>query len=117
MNSAMRNRMRAAAAWYGEFSEKLTQFPMATAGGPMPQFGSGAPMPWFGDISNIRRVHDELQCKPFAWFLRRFQVVYVEGGLIPAQTFLIRDDSSQLCLEYLGPAGTSPNGHGRAELR
>lgn len=116
--SAARNRMRAAAAWMGPFAEKLGQFPLAAAGGPSPRLPSavGGPLPWFGDVSNIRAVAERLDCKPFAWFLHRFKSVYEDGGLLPAETFLLKEESSRRCLAYLGSPGTHPAGRGDVAL-
>lgn len=110
MGAADKNRMRAAVAWFGEFSEKLHQFP---------QFDkrSWGSEPWYGDISNILAVKTGLQCRSFAWFMHRFRHVYEDGGLVPFETFLLRSGSSGYCLAYSGYAGTSPNGRGQAVMR
>jgi len=109
--AAQANRMRAAVAWYGEFSEKLSQFPAMHASELAP--GGG---PWYGNVDNILDVKRRLQCKSFAWFMKRFRHVYEDAGLIPSETFLIKSASGK-CLTYTGQAGTSPDGHGHAELR
>uniref|UniRef100_A0A7S0AL75 Polypeptide N-acetylgalactosaminyltransferase n=1 Tax=Pyrodinium bahamense TaxID=73915 RepID=A0A7S0AL75_9DINO len=109
--AAITNRMRAAVAWFGEFSEKLASFPALTSGH---QATDG--MPWYGDIGNILEVRERLQCRSFAWFMHRFKHVYEDGGLIPSETFGIRTASSGMCLTYVGQAGTSPNGYGKAVL-
>jgi len=116
--AAAKNRLRAAVAWFGEFSQKLSSFPGLQSERTAPD-GS----PWYGDLSNILEVRDRLQCKSFAWFMHRFKHVYEDGGLIPSETFLLRVDdsvggsSSSLCLTYEGYAGTSPNGRGSAVLK
>jgi len=108
------NRMRAAVAWFGEFSEKLAQFPSLMATRKKPD-GS----PWFGNVDNILEVKNRLQCKSFAWFMHRFKHVYEDGGLIPKETFAIRNTApaTSSCLTYLGQAGTSPDGRGQAALQ
>lgn len=112
-NAAASNRMRAAVAWFGEFSEKLRQFPELQASRLDANGG-----PWYGDISNILAVREDLKCKSFAWFMHRFQHVYEDGGLIPRETFGLRAGGEKtMCLTYTGQAGTSPNGKGMAELR
>lgn len=110
-NAAATNRARAAMAWYGEFAEKLKHFPSLSP--DQKAWGGG---PWYGDISNILAVKKRLKCRSFAWFMRRFKHVYEDGGLIPAETFLLKS-ATGTCLTYLGSAGTSPDGKGRAVLK
>lgn len=105
-NSVSINRMRAAVAWYGEFSEKLAQFPFSRSGHGQ----------WYGDISNILAVKTRQKCNSFAWFLHRFSGVYIDGGLIPSETYLLQVADGEQCLTYTGGAGTSPNGWGKAKL-
>lgn len=106
------NRMRAAVAWFGDFSEKLSSFP-ALASGRKASDGS----PWYGDIENILEVKRRLKCRSFAWFLQRFKHVYEDGGLVPAETFVLKAASSGKCLTYVGPPGTNPTGYGLAALQ
>jgi len=110
--AANANRARAAVAWFGEFSEKLASFG-ALAPGRQTRDGR----PWYGDIENILEVKRRLQCRSFAWFMHRFKSVYEDAGLIPAETFGLRAAPGGKCLVYVGQAGTSPDGHGRAVLR
>jgi len=49
--------------------------------------------------------------------MRRFKHVYEDGGLIPSETFAMRASVNGQCLTYLGNAGTSPDGKGRAALK
>mmetsp|Transcript_87453 Transcript_87453/g.245491 ORF Transcript_87453/g.245491 Transcript_87453/m.245491 type:complete len:612 (-) Transcript_87453:53-1888(-) len=114
--AAHANRMRAAVAWFGEFSEKLAQFPAMHAKELAP--GGG---PWYGSVQNILDVKERLQCRSFAWFMKRFKHVYEDGGLVPVETFLLRasgasSGSHPLCLAYTGQAGTSHDGKGQAKL-
>jgi len=109
--AAARNRLRAAVAWYGDFAEKLTQFPALMA-----DHKDADGNPWFGDISNILSVKERLQCRSFAWFMRRFTDVYVFGGLVPEETFQLRVAGGTKCIAYKGNAGTSSTGRGTAVL-
>lgn len=110
--AANRNRLRAAVAWFGEFSEKLSSFPSLQS-----ERRNADGTPWYGDLSNILEVKNRLKCKSFAWFMHRFKHVYEDGGLIPKETFTLKDAShSDMCLTYEGSAGTSPNGRGTAVL-
>eukprot|EP00928_Gymnodinium_smaydae_P011595 TRINITY_DN14261_c0_g1_i5.p1 TRINITY_DN14261_c0_g1~~TRINITY_DN14261_c0_g1_i5.p1 ORF type:complete len:344 (+),score=55.44 TRINITY_DN14261_c0_g1_i5:145-1176(+) len=110
-NAATVNRLRASVSWFGDFAEKLAQFP-ALESNRLDEHGD----PWYGDIENILAVKQRLHCRSFAWFLRRFKHVYEDGGLVPRETFGLRAEGD-LCLTYLGVAGTSPTGKGRAALR
>lgn len=110
--SQQANRMRAAKAWFGEFSEKLDSFPLLSMPGRTKPDGSA----WYGDISNILEVKSRLQCKSFAWFMHRFRHVYEDGGLLPQETFSILAKSPNQCLRFMGQPGTSPDGRGKASL-
>lgn len=110
-DSAEKNRMRAAVAWFGEFAEKLGQFPNMRS-----DLKDAKGLPWYGDLENILSVKRNLRCKSFAWFMHRFNNVYEDGGLIPAETFGLRT-GEHLCLSYEGAAGTSPDGLGTAVLQ
>jgi glycosyltransferase involved in cell wall biosynthesis len=117
-NAAQKNRMRAAVAWFGEYAEKLRQFPELRADEKDPDGG-----PWYGDISNIVSVRTDLKCKSYSWFMHRFKHVYEDAGLIPRETFRLRSGPSSTsglavgeCLTYMGQAGTSPDGKGVAQM-
>ncbi|CAE7947644.1 Pgant2 [Symbiodinium sp. KB8] len=109
--AAARNRLRAAVAWFGDFSQKLSSFP-----GLQYERRNADGTPWYGNLDNILEVKTRLGCKSFAWFMNRFKHVYEDGGLIPAETFRIERDGGR-CLTYEGGAGTSPDGKGTAVLR
>jgi len=105
--SAIRNKVRAGVAWMGEFSKKFSEFDM------MEHFKNS---PELGDLSNILDVSRKLKCRSFAWFLHRFRNVYVEGGLLPSETFQLRLPGRKKCLQYQGYAGTSQSGVGKVKL-
>jgi len=106
-----KNRARAMYAWTGEFSKKLDDFPMfadrkKTEGDN-----------WFGNMSNFQQVKSRLNgCHSYAWYLRRFKNVYEDAGLLPKEIFMIKEESSGLCLRYQGGAGTSSTGSGAVTL-
>lgn len=105
-----RNRARAVYGWYGEFAAKLNHYPQFRR----PAVGS---LPWYGNLSNFEEV--KAGCgggRPFAWFLRRFRDLYEDAGMIPQEIFMLREDFTGKCLRYMGSAGTSGDGHGRASL-
>lgn len=104
------NRARAVYAWYGDYAEKLLHYPAFA------RRQSSGGKPWYGDLSNIVSVKDRLKCRPFSWFLRRFKGLYEDAGLIPKEVFMMREQKTERCLVYVGAAGTSGNGFGKAEL-
>lgn len=105
----------------GDFAEKMEN-----------EFGYGAnnrgrnlaagDLPWYGDIGNLLSIKKERKCKEFSWFIHRFRDVYIDGGLVPDHTFLIKlakppaGGQKGQCLRYMRGAGTSPDGRGTATL-
>lgn len=112
VGDTQRNRARAVYAWYGEFADKLLHYP---------NFANRQPtadgQPWYGSLDNFEEVKQGLQgCRSFAWFLRRFHKLYEDGGLIPAEIFMLQEESSSKCLWFQGHAGTSGAGQEGAAL-
>lgn len=108
--SAQRNRLRAAKAWFSEFAVKVNDYPNL-----YPDMKDNDGKPWYGDLGSIFEIKEELQCQDFAWFLNRFKEVYIDSGMVPHETYLIR--SGENCLTYLGPPGTSTDGKGLVGLQ
>ncbi|CAJ1353419.1 unnamed protein product [Effrenium voratum] len=78
----MRNKARAANAWFGEFVEKVMTFPeyeMFTKQGES-----------IGDMGEFEKLKKKLGCAPFTSYLDRFSYIYFDGGLIPDQVFQLR---------------------------
>jgi len=105
VGDTMKNRARAVHAWFGEFSSKLDDFP---------EFANrkrSSGDHWFGDMGHFQKVKDRLAgCRPFAWYLRRFKAVYEDGGILPPEVFMLREETSGKCLLFQGRAGTSGSG-------
>eukprot|EP00448_Togula_jolla_P022717 CAMPEP_0170576806 /NCGR_PEP_ID=MMETSP0224-20130122/4587_1 /TAXON_ID=285029 /ORGANISM="Togula jolla, Strain CCCM 725" /LENGTH=609 /DNA_ID=CAMNT_0010899669 /DNA_START=1 /DNA_END=1831 /DNA_ORIENTATION=- len=98
-----RNKARAVHGWYGEFSEKLAHYP-----GLHTEHQNPGELPWYGDLKTFDDVKKRLGgCRPFAWFLRRFKSIYEDGGIIPAEIFMLKDEETGQCLLFQGHAGTS----------
>jgi len=87
----MRNKARAATAWFGEFVEKVMTFPeyeMFTKNGES-----------IGDMRGFQTVKDRLGCAPFTSYLDRFSYIYLDGGLIPDHVFQLREQKTGLCMQ------------------
>jgi len=68
-------------------------------------------------MSTFQKVKDRLSgCRPFAWYLRRFKAIYEDGGIVPPEIFMIREEKSGKCLHFKGHAGTSGSGHETVQL-
>ena len=73
------------------------------------------------DMSTFNNVKKRLNgCRPFAWYLKRFKVVYEDAGLIPPEIFMIREDGSPCAKRHshsraplLGAKRALPAVHGR----
>merc|ERR1719203_1754768 len=98
VGDTQRNRARAIYAWYGEFADKLKDYPSFAHRRPAPD-GT----PWYGDLKNFQEVKDRLAgCRPFAWFLKRFADIYIDGGIVPSEVFMLQDEKSGKCLRFQG---------------
>jgi len=112
VGDTQRNRARAIFAWYGEFADKLKDYPSFASRGP-----PGGDNPWYGDLGGFNEVKQRLGgCRPFAWFLKRFHDIYEDGGLLPSEIFILREEQSGKCLKFEGQAGTSGTGREGAIL-
>lgn len=84
----------------GEYAAKMSEEfgygPYRNPGYKDPDVASGE-QPWYGDIGNILDIKKNLHCRDFSWFLWRFGIVYLEGGLVPEYTFTLRwDDATEV---------------------
>eukprot|EP00920_Eleutheroschizon_duboscqi_P017994 GHVT01043021.1.p1 GENE.GHVT01043021.1~~GHVT01043021.1.p1 ORF type:complete len:740 (-),score=146.15 GHVT01043021.1:1270-3489(-) len=85
----VKNRVRAATAWFDEFGDNFFTSSAYIAKNKDLKDGS---------ISDILRVKEKLQCKPFKWFVNRFRDVFEQRGLIPRSTFHFLDPVHKECL-------------------
>lgn len=89
----LRNRLRAATSWMGEWAKKVRSFPEFSAFNPGGQWE-------LGTFENVDPYKDQLQCKDFKWYLDKFQDLYEAQGLLPKKVFNLRERTSQLCLHH-----------------
>mmetsp|Transcript_5663 Transcript_5663/g.13302 ORF Transcript_5663/g.13302 Transcript_5663/m.13302 type:complete len:912 (-) Transcript_5663:273-3008(-) len=87
----MRNKARAVYAWLGEFKAKTQTFPEYEA------FVKGEQS--LGDMSNFDRVRNKLKCKPFSAYIKHFDYVYLDTGLVPTEVYQLREEKTHRCLE------------------
>lgn len=86
-----KNRARAAKAHMGAFFAKTLTFP--AFGSYQADQGKGL------DVADIEGVKEKLgTCKPFEWYLRKFDYIYKAAGLLPAHIFELEADESGQCL-------------------
>eukprot|EP00435_Cladocopium_sp_Y103_P033432 s812_g8.t1 len=76
------NRGRVVAAWFGPFKE------VARSGGGVNE----------ADVQNYANFKRRLNCRPFSYFIYRFRKLYLEGGVIAKESFLLQEVSSGKCL-------------------
>jgi len=112
VGDTLRNRARAIFAWNGEYAQKLDAYQDFAN---RKQNGGDN---WYGDMDTFQKVKDRLNgCRPFSWYLRRFKSVYEDGGLVPQDIFMIREEKSGKCLLFGGRAGTSGAGKETVKLQ
>jgi len=88
----MRNKARAATAWFGPFKDKTMTFP------EYEQFTVNRES--LGDMSNFDRLKAKQKCAPFTSYVSRFSYIYLDAGLIPAEIFQLREAST--CCGWFG---------------
>ncbi|CAE7639946.1 gly-6 [Symbiodinium sp. CCMP2592] len=80
------NLARVAAIWFGEFKDKFREGKLDSK----------------IDVSIAARKLQDLQCKPFAYFLHRFRKLYVAGGVLPEYVFHLRLKGTEKCISKAG---------------
>jgi hypothetical protein len=89
----LRNRLRAATSWMGEWAKKVRSFPEYS------EFNPGGH--WqLGSFENVEKYANDLQCKGFKSYLDKFQDLYSMIGGLPDKVFNLRHRRSQLCLHH-----------------
>ena len=82
------NLARVAAIWFGEFKDKFRDGKLDSR----------------LDVSIAARKLQDLQCKPFAFFLHRFRKLYIAGGVLPESVFRLRLKGTEKCVSKAGSA-------------
>jgi hypothetical protein len=106
IGDSTRNRWRAVKGNMGEFSKVTLQYPDFARFRPR-RFRKKSIKE---DLSFYKKVKEKLQCRPFSWYLDRFDNIYHLSGVLPAYTFSIES------VEYAGYCLTAngfPLGHAK----
>jgi glycosyltransferase involved in cell wall biosynthesis len=83
------NKVRTVETWFDEFKSYYYEAdPVAR------QF-----VPMMGDLSEREALKKKLHCKPFKWYVEKFHEVFTERHMLPEESFLLRDTSTDRCLE------------------
>lgn len=98
----MRNKARAATAWFDAFIEKTMTFP------EYEQFTVRHES--LLDMSSFEKLKKKLQCAPFTSYVQKFHYVYLDSGLIPDKVFQLRELSTGRCLQRKILDGGPPHG-------
>lgn len=83
------NKVRTVETWFEEYKEYYYE-----ADPPARHY-----IPIMGDISERLELKKKLKCKPFKAYVERFREVFIERHMLPEETFMIKDDKSNLCLQ------------------
>eukprot|EP00913_Durusdinium_trenchii_P011060 g10383.t1 len=95
------NKVRAVEAWFDQYKAYFYHAEPAAK-----QF-----LPAMGNIDDRLALKERLQCKPFSWYVDKFHKVFERKGMVPRQSFQIRDEHTGFCLE------TTSNGDGLQEVQ
>jgi len=86
-----KNKLRAAAAWMGDFIEKVLDAP------EFDDFRTGKKT--LGNMSHFDTVKQKLGCSDFTHFLDKFHYIYFDSGYIPPEVYQIQEVTTGMCLE------------------
>eukprot|EP00930_Biecheleria_cincta_P053893 TRINITY_DN396_c0_g1_i4.p1 TRINITY_DN396_c0_g1~~TRINITY_DN396_c0_g1_i4.p1 ORF type:complete len:511 (+),score=65.55 TRINITY_DN396_c0_g1_i4:22-1533(+) len=82
------NKVRTVEAWFDDY--KRNYYAVDTAAKSF--------IPLMGDISSRLALKKKLQCKPFSWYVNKFEDVFRSKNMLDREMFLIRDVKSGMCL-------------------
>eukprot|EP00971_Amphidinium_carterae_P167528 3319448-Amphidinium_carterae.2 len=55
-------------------------------------------IPHVGDLSARRAFQAKMQCKPFREYVKKFRLVFQQKGMLPKESFRVKDKQSDLCM-------------------
>mmetsp|Transcript_64288 Transcript_64288/g.151010 ORF Transcript_64288/g.151010 Transcript_64288/m.151010 type:complete len:533 (-) Transcript_64288:12-1610(-) len=82
------NKIRAVETWFGQYKDYYYHADPQAA----------ALLPAMGDISGRLDLKADLQCRDFSWYVEKFWKVFQEKGMLPRQSFNIKDMHTGRCL-------------------
>lgn len=93
------NKVRTVEAWFDDYKRNYYAADRAAK----------AFLPVMGNISDRLALKQKLHCKPFSWYVHKFEDVFRSKSMLEREMFLIRDVLSDKCL--------APSGMGKSRLR
>eukprot|EP00386_Alphamonas_edax_P007468 GDKI01024873.1.p1 GENE.GDKI01024873.1~~GDKI01024873.1.p1 ORF type:complete len:529 (-),score=93.60 GDKI01024873.1:25-1611(-) len=86
----LHNKIRAVDVWFGNWSSKFYDaYPPAKDA----TVRGGA-----GDMSARVALREKLQCRDFNWYVDKFRDVFMMKGLLPRETFVLKEQHTNKCL-------------------
>jgi len=83
------NKVRTVEAWFDEYKERFYKM----------QPSAREFVVHMGDLSDRLALKQNLQCKPFKWYVEKFRNVFISKDMLPEELFVIKDKTTGLCVQ------------------